>query len=788
MITAIYIGTEKLDLFGDENITVQSSILSSQDITSNSGDFTKDFSVPATENNNNIFKHYYNANIDNTFDARTKVDGRIELDGLPFKRGKFSLRKVIVKSGNPSSYSVYFSGNNASIKSKVGNDELKDLDLSAYNHTFNSDNVKLGLENSLFSGDLVYNLLVKKQYFYSSDPTNQTNTEQLVNIAYNTPTQDNGILWSDLRPAIKLNSIINAIETKYSFNFTGNFFNREEFDRLYLWVNPNTTNNIGTVSQKVDFDGGDNTNVDFTTDIGSFTAQNTAASNDRITWTLYFRVIPESGFENATYRIKYYIDNQLVTNQEFTGEQFITRNLQFDGGSKTFKVYFEIETNQNFSYNCRFAQHKFDTGSILPQPTIYLTTASTNTIISTVNVSNNMPKLKIIDFLRGLFRMFKLVIIPLSDTEIYVNDLKSYYAEGNLLDLTKYIDFESVDINRGKILKEINFNFEEPNTILNDQFNKNTGVAYGDLELKLEDINGDPLDGENLDYEVPFEQIIYERLNDLEQGDTTNIMYGAIINEDLSPESPKAHVFYNVNTQIGSNKIAFIDDQGIINQDIININTASHTIDFQQMQFSTVFGREFNEWNSNSIENTLYTNYHSDYITSIFNIKRRDFKFKAILPLNIITSIQLNDVIKIKGDYYRIDNTQLGLLDGKSTLNLINSFDNNLQGFTGSQTVFITDYAAQRLSTYVANETSFTYSKFNQGYGTAWVTISNSESNIYFDLLQNDTGLDRNIVIKVEDALKTKEFFVYITQYKSILTWDNNTVTWDNNIITWDNN
>ena len=62
--------------------------------------------------------------------------------------------------------------------------------------------------------------------------------------------------------------------------------------------------------------------------------------------------------------------------------------------------------------------------------------------------------------------MFKLVVKTNNNNEIYVNDLNSYYKQGKLVDVTKYIDFNSVDVERGKIIKEINFNFEEPETIL----------------------------------------------------------------------------------------------------------------------------------------------------------------------------------------------------------------------------------------------------------------------------------------------------------------------------------
>ena len=70
----------------------------------------KGFTVPASIQNNKIFKHYYDADIDNGFDARIKVDGEIKLDGLPFKIGKFRLSKVAIKKGMPSSYTIEFFG------------------------------------------------------------------------------------------------------------------------------------------------------------------------------------------------------------------------------------------------------------------------------------------------------------------------------------------------------------------------------------------------------------------------------------------------------------------------------------------------------------------------------------------------------------------------------------------------------------------------------------------------------------------------------------------------------
>ena len=96
MITSLYIGEEQLDLYADENIEINSSVTDIEDIEKNTTEFTKDFTVPASNKNNRLFKHYYNADIDNTFDARIKVDGGILLNGFVYKLGKYRLSKAAI--------------------------------------------------------------------------------------------------------------------------------------------------------------------------------------------------------------------------------------------------------------------------------------------------------------------------------------------------------------------------------------------------------------------------------------------------------------------------------------------------------------------------------------------------------------------------------------------------------------------------------------------------------------------------------------------------------------------
>lgn len=785
MITKAYINNERLDLFSEENIFVKSSITDANDVTKNSGDYSKSFTVPATSNNNRIFKHYYDATIDNTFDARVKVDGHITLDGVPFKTGQWKLFKVSVKKGKPSSYTISFFGRLVSLKSKFKNDELSVLDFSALNHSYEYANVKQGLTSSLFDGKIIYNLLARKQYYYNSNSNDNVNIDTLANIGYNGASA--GVVWSELQPSIKLIEVIKAIETKYDIYFSRDFFGRMEFDNLYMWLNADKDSQAGGGVQRIDWNTGDNNFINFTTDVGTFVTQMNAFPMVR--YKLSTNVTPSAGYENVPYRIVGFVDGEQTSVTECVGQGVRNTTIQ-ESEETTFNVYYEIHCDEEFKYTAGIYQTEIIRTASATDPFFetttnnYFTGATENTISSSSDIDRIMPRIKTIDFLKGLFQMFKLVVIPINERDVYVNTLNDYYANGNLYDITKYVDFESFEVERGDLLNEISFKFADTETILNKEFTNITGQSYGDEELLLEDENGEPLDGNTLSMQLPFEQVVYERLPDINDNTQTNIMYGAIINEDLEPTTLKPHIFYNVPTQIGSKTIGFKNSGGAVEELTGVINTPSHTIDFTNKLYSTVFSSEYSNWDGVQIDNTLYSNYYKDYILSIFNIKRRNFKYKAILPLHLQTSIQLNDVLQIKGNYYRIDNYVINLLTGETTLDLINSFDIDISNFGVNQTVFFIDSNSQRLSAYVNNKNNDVFDVYDS---ESWINVSLNGNVIYLDVDANNTNDLRIGKVVFGDVRTDYDFTLTVYQEAGIITVDNNIITVDSDIITVDN-
>jgi len=789
MIVKIYIGNDLLDLHKDESISVTSSVLSIEDVTKNTTDYTKSFTVPASDNNNQIFKHYYNANIDNTFDARIKVDGRIELDGIPFRIGKFLLQKVKVKQGKPSSYTINFWGNLVSISDSVGKDELSGLNLDAFNHDYNSDNVKLGLQSSLFNGDIIYNLLAKKQYYYTSDNTDTTQTDSLSNIHYNI-SSDTGVVWNDLRPSLKLIRVIEAIENDYTLTFSRDFFGRSEFTELYMWMNNEQGNDVGGGVDTVDFTSGISP-MNLLTNIGTYPTFNTSSSNE-VRWELALNVYTDLSNAGKKITIIVYNDDEIIQEEERTffasfgiALTGVTVLLDSQGNALgiDYNIRFEIKSESELTFYTSLFQYKKGFESIT-----YQTDGDLQTITSQFQATNNLPKMKIIDFLKGLFQAFKLVVIPQDDGTIYVNTLKDYYLQGSLYDVTKYINFDTYDVSRGNILSEIKYNFQDPTTILNKQFKENTSVAYGDLEAILRDeVTGNVLDGDTVDITLPFEQFIYDRLVDLNDGSKTNIVYCAVVDDKVEPVNPKPHIFYNVSLDIDGKNIGFINDNGTISSLNGLLNNPSHVDNIETKNYSTVFGNEFNEYDGVKIENTLYSNYHQEYINNLFNIKRRNFSFNAsIIPLSILLKLELNDMLLIGSDYFRIDSFTTDLVTGKTEFNLVNSFDYTLGGFSTSTTNISLTKEAQIYSAYVTNLGNYSVTKIDSGYGISWLNVTDDgNGNLLFTVTEN-TVLRRNIFIDITNTDTNQVIRFYVQQDGIVVRADNTTLTADTTLITAD--
>src|SRR5210317_2073660 len=235
----VYISGERVDLFQDESVSITQTIKNVKDIDKVFTPFTRDFSLPASATNNRIFKHYYNYDIVGGFDARVRVESRLEINYLPFKEGKLKLNGVDLKDGRPYAYRVSFFGNTIDLKDIVGEDKLSDLSQLDVDLAYDAATVKTQLITPVTSTTKYAIPLVTatQRLYYNTEAAQKY--QDSGNLVYSASTRQ-GVRFNELKYAVRLDEIISAIENEYSITFASDSFFKNtsyysDINNLYMW-------------------------------------------------------------------------------------------------------------------------------------------------------------------------------------------------------------------------------------------------------------------------------------------------------------------------------------------------------------------------------------------------------------------------------------------------------------------------------------------------------------------------------------------------------------------------
>jgi hypothetical protein len=691
----IYVENNILDLFQDESIQFTSKLSDIEKLSNVFSDYSDSFTVPATPNNNLIFKHYFDVDIDNTFNANIRVLGYIELNTLPYRVVKIQLEGVKLKSNQIDSYKITVYGATIQLTDLFGDDLLNKLDydkvngvytkirsdLSNFDFEYGSNNILSGLTGTtLFGGELIYPLIsLNRDWNYSTG----LNSDTIVDIS----TSTGAVKDTELRPALRLKNIINAIENKYHITFSKNFLNSSAFENLYMWCNENSEDvtNLylnGSFVLDIGF------YIDYvTTLIGLDTIQITSngspnASNT-VHLTLYFPYSP-----NGNLRA---IDNSEFTmtvewydvRPEFYGNIIATSTKTFNSNSThSFENFISslsqlgLTTNRPLLIGIRIKTNKvvyWDTVKIGTFFSPILSYTLESTYKSRLKIENVIPKMKVIDFISGIMKMFKLIIRPTSITSFYIDTLDGYYSNGNILNITEFIDNEEIQIDRPQIYKKISFKYQKTNNVNGKKFRETfsdsvSEVGYGDLNTEYENIESK----NDLKVELPFENMMFELL--LSSNNSTNLYIGASISVSdsgvVSPNNSKPILFYNNGVSSGSTYyFKYHNETPITLHNFVQVGNEDNIIEFQ-INNTINWGAEKNPYTNNVSTKSLYNNYWSNWLSSIYSLKQRKFTYNAILPEKYIQEISLNDILIINNNRYRINDIKIDLTNGKTVLTL----------------------------------------------------------------------------------------------------------------------
>ena len=665
----IYIGDEELDLFDDEQISISLQLQNISDISKLFADYTQSFTIPASPRNNQILQHYYRTDLTSSLDWKERQEGYIEINNLPFRYGTFQLEEVQMKQNAPYAYSLSFFGSVVNLTDIFGEDYLYDLDLSDLDHDYDGATIEQGINGSgnmpLTSGgvsgdNIIYPLITpQRNWRYLSLDADD--------IAYN-PLASSGINYYEVKPAVRCVEILAAIESKYGITFSGFFDENDEFQKLYMWAHRRAgwmyQNQPNAMKyQKVNFTVTTSSNFDLANDTYDVPV---GEGGD---W--YFEIDITTLSQAANIAI--YINGAYRTSQVIsaTGTYYFD-DIKVQEGEK---ISLRIKSNDNstaLTYEGRWFG-RLDEGG--PSPVLKFQSRSPSaTIAVEVRVSELMPEQKIAEFLIGLIKMHNLVFVPVSNTEFSVYQLDNYYANSTDQSWDEYMDIRETSVVRPEIYRRIQFKYQEAGAILGEEYRLQNGVGYGDLRADFE------FDGEEFVVELPFEQLMWERLTNQETGDITEkILVAKCFDRNIEPYVGAPMLFYATYEFIldgdgGAETIGFIDES-LTNTELLSIwycNTSSQFSVNDETTFSTNFGGDIDGYFLQAVSNGLYQVYWYDYTVDLYNTQRRLVNISAQLPTGKIIKMSLNNKIIWKNEKWIINTANINMTTGAVKFQLLN--------------------------------------------------------------------------------------------------------------------
>jgi hypothetical protein len=660
----LYIEGNRIELFNDEQIQVTSSIQNVQDISKTFTDFSQGFTVPASDVNNVFFEHWYNSDIDFTTDNNLRKDAYIEINLSTFRKGKVQLDGATLTNGKPSSYKLTFYGEGVTLKDTFGEDLLSDLDYTAYTHDFTSGDVLARIEDANNTYDVKYPLITSNRIWeYQAVPPNAPLPNWLVNTLTQNDihTTSGAINKTELFPALRVSKIFEEIQNKYGITFQGAFLQDERFTDLFLWykgkevlVQYSLAQNLVADTITPTF-----TNYDLT---NTYTAATNTIQVQELAGVITHRLIYEvtSTTTSTNYIIDVYQNGNLYNT--ITG---------FGTGVYTLDIITQVTgLDVNYTFNIR-TEGANVVNSELRYEVDYITAGSVNTDYLTVvydpltlslmiDLAANAPVMKITDFFAGILKVFNMTVYSITDGEYWVEPLDDWYSKGAVIDVSEYVDVNTIEHARMPLYKKISFKYQDSECFLNKNFSQTFSRNYGDTTYQYN------YDGGEFTVEVPFENLLQQKFNG-----TQVLQVGYSLNSEYTPYIPKPVLLYQYRNQVCDFK--FVNDGGG-HSTVVDYTPFGQDLLYNNTDYTLNFAPETSTILDYPVQNTLFANYYFSYLYNLYNLKQRLVSVKAKLPVSLLTGLQLNDRLVIRDRRYIINEMKTNLTTGDADLQLILDF------------------------------------------------------------------------------------------------------------------
>ena len=699
-----------LDLYDTEPIKLTLSIedLTNADATST---YSKTFKVPGTRKNAEFFKNSFD--VDGImYDVTIKKPAEILVDGTQFKQGHIRLQKVYLNiKEDRYDYELLFLGETRDFSSIIGDKGLCDLIMNDINggdiagSFLSTDDViqswqaypeNTSLTSGLHDGNIIYPLIDHGNN-YDDTGTIEESRVAIGTGSTNTPnfTEGSGgnnsnprktIALERMKPMIRAKRIIDQIFEDAGYTYDSEFFESTLFHQIYISAFGNTA----TVELTTDASGG---------------SENTAyGDNQTLTQHTYDRlqwqnnwVDPGNNLSNppsspygtvynapgaGTYDISarcFYVGSE----ENSDGSRYYIRaTLQIYNYSTSTVLAQSVLAGGTSSGATLFASGtglSIGTGDkigiqVIPENSTYQDLV--NNVVFEVtsapgrySVTSGLDcQYKQIDFVKDILTSFRLVLSPDANDpkNFIIEPWQTYINSGNLYDWSdklvenKDIQIEPVFFSQSD---EINFKFQEGGDYTNIYHQQSFKEIYGQLDFKS---GNDLLKGTR---EVKLLGIAPTELVNIQGASANDFVpipqLHTHSSEDTGlqhlPIKPKTRIlFYNglqPFTVPGNPHDGWYLQNDPNKKIIYPLVSPYENWPITTTSLNLNFSNDIQYWGTRTGYNdtgvTLYENYWSRYIASLYNKYSRRVTANFVLNNIDLNEFTFDDTIFINGTYYR---------------------------------------------------------------------------------------------------------------------------------------
>jgi hypothetical protein len=346
--------------------------------------------------------------------------------------------------------------------------------------------------------------------------------------------------------------------------------------------------------------------------------------------------------------------------------------LSFTAGD-TVQLFIRPQSATSMTYQCTdYSAIDGDTSVV----SFSVDQTATATYSFQVIVQDIMPEIKVKDFLAGILKMYNMVIVPTTSTSFLLQPLEDWYAAGTDQNYQTYLDITEYTVDRPPLYREIEFKYQETQQILGFQYLQTNNIGFGDLN------NTFTFDGDEFLIEVPFECPLFERLTDQHTSTLTNVLVYKSITSEANEDgifnpylgAPVLFYAYFDNYDLTANKLTFVDADTTTHRDVTIAWYANTSNRYQSAGAShaITFGADIDPYHLQSVNQSLYNNEWSNYITDLYAKSRRVYNVDAVLPIGKIITLNLQNAIIWNNTKYIINNVNLNMTTGKASFELLN--------------------------------------------------------------------------------------------------------------------